>query len=328
VSDVSTWWDVELRDRERWRPVTGPTVARVRTALDGGRFPHALLVVGPEGLGREAVAVEVAAMLVCGTGGGPECTCTSCERVRRGSHPDVIGLFRRRDGSGKLKKHVDVEQIREVVASAPSRPYEGRCRVWILSNAERGSIGDEAANSFLKVLEEPPPHVRFLLLASNPDLVLPTIRSRCQALYLPGAVAQEARTGEGGVPAELGGSGIDRELAAQAFAIADASLRSGLRGETLPLLSLAARLEALVADGGDRNLDGSERREMTARLLDVVAAAAVELSVGGDADISEATCRLAAELLVVGRRIRDLNLDPERQLVATLLDWRRNVAPP
>ena len=328
MSESWSWWEQDATDPDRWQPITAPVVERVRTALDSDRFPHALLIIGPEGLGREAVAVEVSAMLVCNADGEPGCRCAACERARRGRHPDVIALLRRRDpSSGKVKKHVDIDQIREVVSSAPSRPYEGRCRVWILSNAERGSIGDEAANAFLKVLEEPPPHVRFLLLASNPDLVLPTIRSRCQALYLPGAVAQEARTGEGGVPPELGGSGLARELAAEAFAVADATLRSGLRGEVLPLLCLASRLESLVADGGAAALDGSERREMIARLLDVVAAAAVELSVGGEADVSEATCRLAADLLIVGRRIRELNLDPERQLVATLLDWHRTVWP-
>jgi hypothetical protein len=324
VNDTSGWWASDAIDAERWRPVTEPVVERVRSALDADRFPHALMIIGPEGLGREAVAVEIAAMLVCGSGGDPGCRCAACDRVRRGSHPDVTALLRRRDpSSGKLKKHVDVDQIREVVASAPSRPYEGRSRVWVLSDAERGSIGDEAANAFLKILEEPPGHVRFLLLASNPDLVLPTIRSRCQALYLPGAVAQGARTGEGGVPTELGGSGLGREMVAEAFALADATLRSGLRGEVLPLLCLPARLDALVAADGDAGLDGSERRELVARLLDVVAAAAVELSVGPESDASEASCRLAADLLVVGRRIRELNLDPERQLVALLLDWRR-----
>lgn len=327
MSDDTSWWEPEVLDRGRWFPLVRPVLERARLAVSRDRFPHAVLLLGPENLGRELAAVELAAMLVCPQDGVEGCPCAACGRVRKGGHPDVSALFPRHDSStGRLKKFIDIDQVREVVESAPSRPYEGRCRVWIISSAEAGGIGNEAANAFLKVLEEPPPHVRFILLAANPDLVLPTIRSRCQSLFLPGAVAQAARTGDGGVPAELHGSGLSPEVMSAVFAVADATLRSGVRGDLLPLLSLAARLEQAITADGVKKLEASERRDRMARAFDVVAAAAVELAAGAGDGVAEATARLASQLLTTGRRIPELNLDPERQLVSCLLAWHRDIA--
>ena len=75
---------------------------------------------------------------------------------------------------------IGIGAVREIIGAAHLRPYEGRTRVWIIETADRMSV--DAANALLKLLEEPPPDVVLILLSDNPEGVLPTVRSRCQAL--------------------------------------------------------------------------------------------------------------------------------------------------
>jgi len=137
---------------------------------------HAYLLAGPRHVGKGTLAINLAQALNCD---GPEVPCgecRSCQRIREGKHADVtcIGLDSRTE--------IGIDDIRGLQHSANLPPYEGRCRVFIIDEAEY--LSTEAANSLLKILEEPPPRVVWLLLAAEEERLLPTIISRCQRLEL------------------------------------------------------------------------------------------------------------------------------------------------
>lgn len=149
-----------------------------------GELHHAVILHGPAPDALRALALQVAKTLNCvkGTTGD---RCASCKRIDRGVHPDVHVI-----DVGSERKMISVEQIRDVVQAAGMRPYEGRTKVFIIDPADALSAG--GSNSLLKTLEEPTRDTTFLLLTRSPDLLLPTIRSRCQMIYLGGKVQRDA----------------------------------------------------------------------------------------------------------------------------------------
>lgn len=291
--EATAWPTAADLDATRWGDLVRPVVARVARAHAAGQMTHALLLVGPAHLGRELAAVEVAALLTCPQRGGPGCDCASCQRVRRGLHPDVQ-LVR------PAATIITIAQVREVVAAAPGRPFEGVGRVWILDGVEAGRLGREAANAFLKTLEEPAPHVHFVLLAANPEAVLPTVRSRCQQLVLAGPLAAARAVGASVAAPGLAGAVLAGREVAEALAVA----RSALAGGEVLQLVRAARALATIPDG-----------------YQVAAAAALELATEEAAAAPE-LARLAGELLAAEGRARALNLTAERQILACFLTWR------
>ncbi len=306
MSDTQpTWWEASLLDRERWGMVVQPVVERLALARDRGRFPHAVLLVGPVGLGRELAGIETAVMLTCPAGGEPWCQCPSCQRVRKGIHPDVDLLL----PQGAARK-INIEQIRGVVRAAPGRPFEASRRIWILDGVEAGRLGIEAGNAFLKVLEEPPDHVRFVLLAGNPNAVLPTIRSRCQRLMLPGVVAIAEHLDHRDGPPELAAQALAGVAVSKTMDQVTQALTTAASGEVLALLGLAHDL-------ADEESGFS-----------VIAAGALAVVREQQSADGEDLVRLAAALLAAEHRTRLLNLNRERQILACLLTWytrlRRN----
>lgn len=147
--------------------------ASLRTALDR-RFPQAVLLSGPDGSGKTDFAQTIAAALLC-TGASPRpCgACASCHKVAHGTHPDLIVID---EGDGEIK----VETARNIRDEAAILPNDGDRKVFIIHNADRMNLS--AQNALLKVLEEPPRYVFFILLSSQPGVLLQTIRSRC-AIY-------------------------------------------------------------------------------------------------------------------------------------------------
>jgi len=299
-----SWWPAEVMDRERWGSMVDDALERVVRARRSGRFPHALLFAGPAGMGRELAAVETAVMLACADADGPWSEGRCSDRVRAGQHPDVMAILPQ-GAANKIK----IEQIREVVQSAPSRPYEGRRRVWILDGVEVGGLVPAAANAFLKVLEEPPEHVRFLLLAANPTAVLPTIRSRCQQLSLPGTAAVARELGFAVAPGLAGPALAGFDLNPSIDDVRRA-LREALGGEVQGLV----RLPQLLPEG----IPGTEF---------VAAVALEEAGAQNDADIGFELSRLAADLMATERQVLGVGLNRDRQLLATLLRWFRELPP-
>jgi DNA polymerase-3 subunit delta' len=101
-------------------------------------------------------------------------TCAACTRIAQGMHPDVVIV--EPGDSGSIK----IEPIREVIKAAGYRPFEGRRRVVIINEAD--AMAASPQNALLKVLEEPPPSSVFILVTARPDMLLPTVQSRCQRL--------------------------------------------------------------------------------------------------------------------------------------------------
>src|SRR5512139_4103270 len=143
-------------------------VSLLSRALEQGPS-HAYLFSGPPGVGKTEAAMAFAAGLACSEGGCG--VCSTCHRVKEGLHPDIEivapeGNFIRK------------EEITEINLHAAYRPYEARAKVYVFLEADNFNI--EAANAFLKTLEEPPGHVHFILVTDRPERLLPTIASRCQ----------------------------------------------------------------------------------------------------------------------------------------------------
>ena len=140
------------------------------------RLAHAYLFCGPEGVGKRLFATELGKALLCERAGAKleACDqCSSCVQVAAGSHPDFIVVGRPED-----KNVLPIETIRELCQGFGLKSARGRGRVAVLDDAD--DLNDEAANCFLKTLEEPPPRALFMLIGSSADFQLPTIRSRCQ----------------------------------------------------------------------------------------------------------------------------------------------------
>jgi DNA polymerase-3 subunit delta' len=145
-------------------------------AASRGTLPPSLIFAGPEGVGKRTTAVAVAQTLNClQPAGNDACgVCRSCSRIARGVHPDILILEPGETGS------IKVDQIREAIDQSAYRPFEARRRVVIIDRAD--AMMAEAQNAMLKTLEEPPASSIFILVTPRPDLLLPTVRSRCQRL--------------------------------------------------------------------------------------------------------------------------------------------------
>jgi DNA polymerase-3 subunit delta' len=147
-------------------------VALLLRAVATGRLAHACLFDGPDSVGKRSAAVGLALALSCPEAPGEGCgRCDTCHRIAAGQHPDVLSF------APSTQQYV-IDQAREVVAIASTRPHEAPARVLILDQADR--LNPSSANCLLKTLEEPFPGNHLVLVTSAPDRLLPTIRSRTQ----------------------------------------------------------------------------------------------------------------------------------------------------
>lgn len=196
------------------------------SAIKSDRLPHAYLFYGNDGVGKDAMAIELARVLHCETGGTESCgTCGSCRKLDALQHPDVrfitalpVGKGEKSD-DGPLTKlgPEEIDTIREQLRLKSENPYHrmmipkatiikinsirevrressmstssGRKRVFILSHTDM--MGDEASNTILKTLEEPSGNTMLILTTAHRDALLPTILSRCQTVPFDPLTEQE-----------------------------------------------------------------------------------------------------------------------------------------
>jgi DNA polymerase-3 subunit delta' len=131
------------------------------------------LFAGPDGVGKKTVALLLAGRVNCRNPSGNDLCgeCGSCVKAISGNHPD-IQLFR------TDQEKISIDSMRRLSREAQFRPFEGELRFFVIDEAEK--MSEEAANSILKTLEEPPDTTRIILISAYPQRLLPTILSRCQ----------------------------------------------------------------------------------------------------------------------------------------------------
>ena len=213
-------------------------------------LPPSLIFAGPDGVGKCRAAVALAQLLNCQQPTPTDAcgVCASCKRIARGVHADVLLIEPGETGT------IKVDQVRDAIERAAYRPFEGRRRVVIVDDADAMVI--EAQNALLKTLEEPPSGSMFVLVTSRPDLLLPTVQSRCQRLRFgrlsPGDVAAVLMRSHGYQPADAHASA----------SVSDGSIGAALEGGSegfVDARDAAMQLLQTVSASTDprRRLDGA-----------------------------------------------------------------------
>lgn len=277
----------------------------------GDVLPHTLMLVGERGLGREALAIELAASLICRAGGDPGCTCPSCERVRRGVHPDLTVV----DVLPK-KTEIVVEQARDLIDGILQCPYEGRRRVYVFASSQTPPLNVAAASALLKTLEEPPAHSTILLLAANPARVMPTVVSRAVGVRVPPPQRDELLA----LLASL--HGVPLERAAQLFDESGRDIALALGSELERAAELTQKIKTLLAGAmsGDTlsllrlgSVLGGEEHAMSAAVAAILDAVCERRLADAETALDS-----GAALLHAGHRSAVLRTDLELAVVGTL----------
>lgn len=198
-------------------------VSLLRRSIERRSLPPSLILSGPQGIGKRMAAMAVAQAVNClelpaAAADRPEewdaCgVCAACKRIARGVHPDVLVL------EPNDKGNIKIEQVRDAIDRSAYRPFEGRLRVTIIDQAD--GLERSAQNALLKILEEPPSTSLFMLVTAWPDLLLPTVRSRCPQLRFRPLDAAE-------VAAILVRQGTPETEAVAVAALADGSVTRAL----------------------------------------------------------------------------------------------------
>jgi DNA polymerase-3 subunit gamma/tau len=263
----------------KWRPkrftemVGQEHVLRaLSNALDSGKVHHAFLFTGTRGVGKTTVARILAKSLNCETNGvssNPCGTCAACKEIDEGRFVDLIEV----DAASRTK----VDDTREMLDNVQYAPSRGRYKVYLIDEVHM--LSNHSFNALLKTLEEPPPHVKFLLATTDPQKLPVTVLSRCLQFSLkrlpaaligerlkfisseekltfePAAIALLARAAEGSMRDAL--SLLDQLIAFGGNAITEANARSMLgtidRGHVGRLVEAVARSDgpALLAEVGE-----------------------------------------------------------------------------
>jgi len=303
-----------------WDQVVGhdEAVAMLKEAVASGRVTHAWLFTGPPGIGKLHTARVFAAALNCPAGG--DGTCETCRRILRGVHPDVHLVVP--EGDNLL-----VEDVRAVREEASRTHHESPTAVFILDEADR--MTEAAANALLKVLEEPPPAVVFVLVARSVEALVGTVPSRARTLPFVSLSVAELTAA---LSSDLG---LDPEQTAWAAAAGHGRLA---RARSLLTDEPTRTRRSTVLDLAERLVTGQPSDALSAAatvgaLADEVVAAAKIRQERELAELDEAfgtgrgTGALRKRLEVRHRReLRRARFDAIREALADLLGAYRDLA--
>ncbi len=237
----------------KWRPRSfdemvgqAHVVRALSNALDNDRLHHAYLFTGTRGVGKTTLARILAKSLNCeqGVSSTPCGECSICREVDEGRFADLLEV----DAASRTK----VDQTLELLENVPFAPIRGRYKVYLIDEVHMFS--NSSFNALLKTLEEPPPHVKFLLATTDPQKVPVTVLSRCLQMNLKRLPVEQIR---GQFEHVLKAEGVEWEPAALDLLarVADGSMRDGL-----------SILDQAIAFGG-----GQVREDEVKSMLGVVA---------------------------------------------------------
>ena len=182
-------------------------------ALKQQKLPNSLLFAGHEGIGKKQAALVVAKALNCLKKTADACEgCANCRAINHANFPDVMLI-------SPVKDVLKIDQMRLLKDTAYMKPMAGRKRVFIIDEAEK--MNDEAMNSLLKILEEPPSFSHVILITPNPFRIIPTIKSRCQTFQFSPIPKEEIQNA-------LVSKGIQPEKAQILSLLADGNLKRAL----------------------------------------------------------------------------------------------------
>jgi DNA polymerase-3 subunit delta' len=224
--------------------------AEILAAWNARRLPHALLIGGPEGIGKATLAYRIARFVLTNPEPGARSLELSADhpvarQVAALSHPDLLVLRRiAADEEKKVPTEISVTEVRRLVKFfGTTAAYDGH-RVCIVDSLDE--LNKYGANSLLKILEEPPPNSLFLLISHSPGRLLATIRSRCRKLSLRPLSGVEVEKAVLGVASEM--EEVPQEKIPAAARASGGSVRHALSlllGEGLDIRNLT---ENLLAD--------------------------------------------------------------------------------
>jgi DNA polymerase-3 subunit gamma/tau len=247
----------------KWRPSTfeevigqEPVTRTLRHAIEQGKISHAYLFCGPRGTGKTSTARILAKAVNCiGEGPRPCNACAICQAINDGSLMDLIEI--------DAASHTGVDNVRELREKVSFRPNQARYKVYIIDEVHM--LSNAAFNALLKTLEEPPPHVIFVLATTEPHRVPATVISRCQRFdfrYVPAStIAAHLRQ-----IATVEGMQIDDE----ALELIATHAAGGVRDALSLLDQLTAYGDAEIRAEHVRALLGIGSTELVARFVDAL----------------------------------------------------------
>lgn len=160
-------------------------IDRLSKLMESGRFPHALIIEGEEGIGKKTLAKDIACALVCRGNDKPCGECAQCKKAIGAIHPDISEYI----PAGTANSfHVDT--VRNIINDAYVQPNEADYKIYILVNAH--CMNQNAQNALLKILEEPPKYVVFILTTNSKSALLSTVLSRSVCVSLEGVDIERA----------------------------------------------------------------------------------------------------------------------------------------
>ena len=340
-------------------------------AIDTGRLGGSLLFYGPDGSGKSSLAFWLAQVLNCENSKNdlPCGSCASCRKIETLTHPDVYWVFPVPGGFYKSGRPDDTKfaevfeakrntpwisagfdekaehhlaAMQRVRADAAKRPYEGRYKIFVITHADR--LRQEAANSFLKLLEEPQPQVVLILCSDRPRALIPTILSRCLRLRVsrPSRQTQldilESRLGvnrpeaeklfttaEGNLTQAITLTGAEQEFDAGHWA--EKCIQSALAGSTDSILDILEDRSGPAWNRGHFERFCDNLAQIVRDILAMKLTGDAGRTLHGETEISEqisariqstADARLLSELL---RKLIDIKPALARNVNLKLMGW-------